>query len=542
MTSFLIVALLFAQQAAPPEKCTLSGTVVDSVTGLPLGKVDVVAESSADRDADAATTSDAKGNFAMIDVEPGQYRISARRNGYLDTYYGAKRPSSSGSTFNLTAGQKLNDLRIKMAPFGVIAGTVRDSDGEPLASAFVSAYRLEKSPGGVENRMQLARRSVQTDDLGQYRVSDLLPGKYYLSAVWINGRGGPKPADHSVKTPEPPELPVTTFYPGTPDPSIARPVELIVGSRVTGVDITIIRSRMYKVSAHIDVPQGLRASVHLDYSMDGLGGFGDIGDANAKGDVEVRRVPPGSYKLQLWLNEPDKSEDAVYDPTQLHLFCATNIPITVEDHDTEGLRLTAVGCAIAEGHVAVEGVDKPALGASEVDFDHGRRNATLKADGSFITSLEPGARDIDLSRITREHPFYVKSIRSGSQDILRSGFTASPSERIDLEVLLGSDGGSVEGIVSDADDKSVTGATVVLIPNDPVLRTRFDFVKDVVTDQAGHFELKSIAPGGYKLFAWDDIEPGSWFDPDVLRSVEAKGEVVTVKPKDSATANLRLIP
>jgi Carboxypeptidase regulatory-like domain len=184
------------------------------------------------------------------------------------------------------------------------------------------------------------------------------------------------------------------------------------------------------------------------------------------------------------------------------------------------------GCAIAEGHVAVEGVDKPALGASKVDFDHGRRNAMLKTDGSFITSLEPGASDMDLSRITREHPFYVKSIRSGSQDILRSGFTAAPSERIDLDVLLGSDGGSVEGVVSDSDDKPVTGATVVLIPNDTVLRTRFDFTRDVVTDQAGHFELKSIAPGRYKLFAWDDIEPGSWFDPEVLRRVESKGEAV----------------
>ena len=96
--------------------------------------------------------------------------------------------------------------------------------------------------------------------------------------------------------------------------------------------------------------------------------------------------------------------------------------------------------------------------------------------------------------------------------------------------------------MSDADDQPVLGATVVLVPNDPALRARFDFIKDTVTDQAGHFDLKNAAPGEYKLFAWVDIEPGSWFDPDVLRDYEAKGEPVTVKAKDSQSLKLHVIP
>ena len=101
---------------------------------------------------------------------------------------------------------------------------------------------------------------------------------------------------------------------------------------------------------------------------------------------------------------------------------------------------------------------------------------------------------------------------------------ANGSEHIELDVVLASDGGQVEGVVSDANDKPVLGATVVLIPNDAALRTRFDYTRDAVTDQAGHFELKGVAPGEYKLFAWDDIEESSWFDPDVLRGYEAKGK------------------
>jgi len=83
MTAVLAAALFLAQQAVTPEKCAISGTVVDFVTGMPLGKVSVIAEHAGGQATDASTITDAKGNFLMVDVEPGQYRLPARRNGYL---------------------------------------------------------------------------------------------------------------------------------------------------------------------------------------------------------------------------------------------------------------------------------------------------------------------------------------------------------------------------------------------------------------------------------------------------------------------------
>jgi hypothetical protein len=121
---------------------------------------------------------------------------------------------------------------------------------------------------------------------------------------------------------------------------------------------------------------------------------------------------------------------------------------------------------------------------------HGRLDVTLRPDGSFKTGLSAGANNIDLSHITTEKGLYIKSIRSGNQDVLRNGFAAAASEHVDLQVVLASDGGRIEGAVSDEDVKPITGATVVPIPNDPALRARFDFTRDAVTDQSGHFELK----------------------------------------------------
>jgi hypothetical protein len=58
--------------------CSISGTVIDAVTGLPLGKVEVLAERSGVRnDPNTSTTTDATGKFTMVDIDPGQYRLSA---------------------------------------------------------------------------------------------------------------------------------------------------------------------------------------------------------------------------------------------------------------------------------------------------------------------------------------------------------------------------------------------------------------------------------------------------------------------------------
>jgi len=539
VTSILVLALLLAQQAAPPEKCTLAGTVVDSVTGMPLGKAIVVAERGSGGDDDASTMTDAKGNFVMIDVEPGQYHLAAQRRGYTEGYYGARRASGTGTAIALTAGEKAEDLRIKLVPFGVIAGVVRDTDGEPLEGAEVGVLKSFNNFNTMGEPRMLLVGNATTDDLGQYRIADLSPGKYYVGAAPELRRGKSVGVDHSVKSSDSPEVPVAAMYPGTANPANARPVEVAPGSRLTGVDITIVRSRLYKVAVHVEAPPGLRASASLSYAFADIGGPGNAREDKANGDLVISGVPPGTYVMHVVVSGSDQAQGA--SDTRVPMYCETNIPVTVDRHDVEGLRVAVSGCAVAEGHVTVDGADRNELGGSMVDFDHGRRNAAIKPDGSFATSLSTGASSLDLSRITRERPLYVKSIRSGNQDVLRNGFTVATAERIELEVVLGSDGGRVDGVVSDADDKPLAGATVVLIPNDPALRTRLDFIKDSVTDQSGHFELKNAAPGEYKLFAWDDIEPGSWFDPDVVPGVETKGEPVTVKAKDLATVKLHVI-
>ncbi len=90
-------------------------------TGAPLGKVELLAEENTGGIPPFSTFSDAKGNFAMVNLPAGQYRLKGHRNGHLDTLLRRRRPGRGGTVIVLEAGQELKDLQVKLAPFGVIS-------------------------------------------------------------------------------------------------------------------------------------------------------------------------------------------------------------------------------------------------------------------------------------------------------------------------------------------------------------------------------------------------------------------------------------
>jgi hypothetical protein len=128
---------------------------------------------------------------------------------------------------------------------------------------------------------------------------------------------------------------------------------------------------------------------------------------------------------------------------------------------------------------------------------------------------------------------------SGQTDVLRDGLTVSEPGKISLEIVLAPDGGQINGVVLGKDDKPVGGATVVLVP-EPALRGRSDRFADSFTDQNGRYQFENVAPGDYKVFAWDDIEPGSWFAPDFFRDIESGGEPVNLNAKGHESARLHI--
>ena len=562
MAPALLLAFFLAAQDKPPEECTLSGSVVSSSTGEPLNHVEIFAE-PVSGGAPATTVTDGKGNFTLIDLVPGQYKLKGRRNGYLNTYYGARRAEGSGTTVSLEPGAEMRDIRIKLLPFAVLAGTVREVDGEPLVGAKVAVFALTYSSG---------RRSIgqvdetHTDDLGQYRIPNLVPGKYYIRAEPHRDDESIEviPEDHSPKEASREAL-IPALYPGVVDPAAARLVEAAAGARITGLDIALPRSRVYRVIGRVTAPAGSSSEV---VSLGPPRGFEALGGSypaieKSDGDFEIRGVPSGSYTLEASASPQGKPLNIMVNmsgPGQILMSTAmdagsvvlselggfrASMPLDVGSADVQGVRITVNPGAEIDGHIGIEGDDQTKLTGSTVVFDPGMEtgpgsfaSTMVQEKNAFEARLSQGRYYISLGSY-KGKDLVIKSIRAGVLDVLRNGLTVSEPGKTPLEIVLSAEGGQIEGSVLDKDDKPVPGATVVLVP-EPALRGRSDRFEDCATDQNGRYRLENVAPGDYKVFAWDDIEPGAWFDPDFFRDIESRGEAVKLDAKSRQTVRVHI--
>ena len=71
--------------------------------------------------------------------------------------------------------------------------------------------------------------------------------------------------------------------------------------------------------------------------------------------------------------------------------------------------------------------------------------------------------------------------------------------------------------------------------------SRRTFFKMATTDAQGHFTIKGIAPGDYKLFAWEQSEDPDYQDPEFLKPYENQGEAVTIREGSHESVQLKLI-
>lgn len=135
--------------------------------------------------------------------------------------------------------------------------------------------------------------------------------------------------------------------------------------------------------------------------------------------------------------------------------------------------------------------------------------------------------------------FFVKSIRLGEQEVSETGIDLTqgvPAQELTIVVNLNA--GVIEGSVKNADDEPATGARVTLIPD--IGHRSLTVSTD--TDQNGHFILKGVAPGDYKIYAWEDIEDGAEQDPDFMKPHESEGKTVSIKERSHETVQLKAIP
>jgi hypothetical protein len=149
----------------------------------------------------------------------------------------------------LASGQNVTDLVLRLTPLGAIAGRIMDSEGDPMPGVGVEALQYIYAKG----REQL--QSIQTvpvDDRGEYRLFDLLPGRYYIrtalpSSIAIVGGVA------VVGSPF-----TETFLGDSINAARATPVDVPAGGEISGADIRVLRASGYSIRGRL------------------LGGFGQV--------------------------------------------------------------------------------------------------------------------------------------------------------------------------------------------------------------------------------------------------------------------------
>jgi len=211
------------------DDCTVEGTVVDAATGAGLRNVEVSLRAApgsapaAQSSYTAATEKD--GKFSITGVAPGAYRLSARRAGYLQTEFGARGSGRQGTTLTLLPGQRMAGLEVRLRRGAAISGRVVDEYGDPVERVMVRAMRYRWT--GSERQMSI-QASTSTDDLGNYRLFGLEPGRYYLQVT--PGVSSTVAAGQVGKQARLAYAPV--YYPGTIEESAASPVEVTAGAEL----------------------------------------------------------------------------------------------------------------------------------------------------------------------------------------------------------------------------------------------------------------------------------------------------------------------
>jgi hypothetical protein len=528
--ALLVIAmsdLWTSAQDAPQDShnlCSVQGTVTDARTAQPLNGavVSLQALSPSIKWSSAPSVTDSDGHFKFESLLPGPYRLTASRSGYLNR--DERRESPAEDVVSLSPGQHVDDAIIHLIPGAFIAGYVRLEDDEIAAGVTVVAMKY--SYQGERRRLIDAGHSVTRSD-GDYRIEGLARGEYFVRAI--------PPLGLVARARDRAYFPL--FYPGVRDPSGTQALELRPGHELSGINLKFVTVHSVRVSGRVLNNRSVPAKNAQVALVAGSGsmtfGFGQA-STNAKGEFGIPGVPPGSYTLvaeQFGDGEAGK-------------VMRGRASVEVAERDVAKVEVVIGPGVSVTGHVRVESEKTPALpnlnavldpqdDLSSLGLAPDIARVPIGADGTFTFRYVPEAV-YHLKIFPLVDGFYLKP--GGEDDLIKVG----RNDVAVAELTLRSGAGRITGSVS-KNKHPFAGATVVLVPDAP-RRGQSRFYRQASSDSRGRFAISSVNPGDYELFCWEDVERGSYFDPDFLRPYEDSGQALKVEEGTDVDVELELTP
>lgn len=513
------------------QKCVIEGKVVSMVDGQPLKKTAVTLfpqQQPGTMTRPLATTTDADGKFVFREVDAGRYTMNFYRVGYARTNYGARAPNGPGTTLTLLPGQLLKDIHARLIPAGAINGKLIDEDNDPVANAYVQLQRWGYTNG---KRQLIPFGGASTDDRGQFRIFGIAPGRYFVSARYEGVNYFNVQTDSSRDTEE---TYAPTYYPGVFDVAQASAMEVKSGDEIMGIVFRLARAKAVRITGTVHGPDGPMKNAMVQVFPRGttfFGGMMNMRSTDDKGAFTLTGVMPGSYAIVVRGSMQDQQ---LIGRTDIDVAGSPIDNVTVDA--TPGASLDAdvrldgnVDLSKTTTRLFLSSVEMmPVPGSATQIKEAGSVTLNKVYDGNYFVRVSPLPDDAYLSKAVYD-----------DKDVLADGIRVhgAPAH---LALTVSANGAHLEGTVQDKDHQPFTGAFIALVPEE-TQRSRQDLFKTATSDQYGHFTLRGIPPGKYKLFAWDSIDQGAYMDPDFLKAYDDQGKTMELSPGEKSSPELRVI-
>jgi hypothetical protein len=529
--SLLLAVILAARaQTPPPQKKpgSVAGVVVNSVTGAFVKNCSVVLMNMRRSVRYIAVTDDG-GSFYYPQVE------SDERYLLLPECFGFTMPGEFGTgprpPAQVAVGedQHVENLSLKLIPMGVIAGSVADTDGDPIQGVTLQAILYRYAPEG--RRAQVVT-STESDVRGQFRLFGLAPGRYYVHAF---RRANPpiNAAPERVHCCAMEDGFVPAYFPNAPAMPQARAIEVQAGTEVAGIDFRLGHTPVFHIRGTFN---GVRAAARplavvpcATPTVDVTAGFSVPIAQN--GTFDIAGVPPGQYCIvKPGGTARNTSADAV---------------IVVSDRDIGGLQLREDSPQDLSGTIQMEGdpsFDFSSVRTSLVDTvitSLVEKSVSVAARGSFtMLTVAAGAYGFQLSGLPQQ-TVYIKKLHVGEREYAPSRIEIPPGAG-SIAVILASDAGRISGTVVDADARPAGHALVAIVPRGEHASRR-DWIRTLTAKDDGTFEAAGVAPAEYAVLAWESADRNEVTSPDYLKLFEAKAALVTLSSKGASALQVTLI-
>ena len=520
-----LAVLVGTLPAQPPgaKPGSVEGIVTNAVTGEPVKKatVNLMQIPAAGMPSDKTAITDAVGHFRFDQVEAGSYLASPDKDGFERTF---RVPAPNSAHVIVAEEQQVQNVALKLVPVATISGHVLDEDGDPIPRAQVAILRYFYGSG----RKRLNQTtSAQTNDLGEFEVIDLPPGRYYaLVSVPASQDIPPR-----TRWTRPEEAYPLTFYPNAREAGQAVAIDLAAGAHFSDIDFQLRKTPAYHIRGRIDGEISAFPRALAGLIVEAPDTNTAIAQSKLKaGNFDLGGLAPGIYAIRY------------LQFIEIGLSNATET-IHVADGDINGLTLARKPPLNLTGTVTAEGAQPdpmdlhvtlvPVHGKDFPGADAASQNGKVE-----FKDVPPNVYEFQIFNVPRGK--YVKSIRFGDREINSGELDLTEQSSAPFNILLGTDGGDVDGTVQTATGEPAAMAEVTLAAAEEY-EARADLFKTAVTDAGGNFSFKDVAPGEYKVLAWQLDTDDSTRYSEFRKPFESRSAAITVGPKDKVSVQLSVI-